>query len=77
VAVLDVQLPGMSGLVLLERLRALQAGLPAVFMSGHRESDAGIAAARSQPGVAYVGKPVDIEELTRTLVRLGVPAARR
>jgi PAS domain S-box-containing protein len=74
VAVLDVQMPGMSGLVLLERLRALYAGLPAVIMTGHLERDAGIAAARSQGGVAYVGKPVHLDELTRTLQRLHASA---
>jgi PAS domain S-box-containing protein len=77
VAVLDVQMPGMSGLVLLEHLRALHAGLPVVIMTGHLERDAGIVAARARGGVAYVGKPVDVEELTRTLVRVCAPPPDR
>jgi len=70
VVVLDVEMPGMSGLTLLERLRGKDPGLPAVIMSGHMEAHAGIAEARERGGVAYVGKPVDVDELMRTLGRL-------
>lgn len=70
VAVIDVQMPGMSGLTLLSRLREHDPGLQAVIMSGHLADHAGIAEARASGGVAYVGKPVDLDELLRTLGRL-------
>ncbi|HMK72110.1 MAG TPA: PAS domain S-box protein [Myxococcaceae bacterium] len=70
VAVLDVQMPGMSGLALLERLREMHPGLQAVIMSGYMAHHAGIAEVRETTGAAYVGKPVDVDELMRTLDRL-------
>jgi two-component system, NtrC family, nitrogen regulation response regulator GlnG len=62
--------PGISGLTLLERLRERYPALPAVIMSGHMERHAGIADARQSIGAAYVGKPVDVDELLRTIDRL-------
>jgi PAS domain S-box-containing protein len=70
VAVLDVQLPGMDGLALLQRLRERHPGLPAVIMSGYMAHHAGIAKARTSLGAAYIGKPVDPDELVRTLARI-------
>jgi two-component system, NarL family, sensor histidine kinase EvgS len=70
VAVLDVQMPGMSGLALLERLREMHPGLRAVIMSGYMAHHAGIAEVRETTGAAYLGKPVDVDELMRTLERL-------
>ena len=69
-AVLDVQMPGMSGLTLLGRLRERHPGLPAVIMSGHMEHHASIAEARRNGDVSYVGKPVNVDELLSTIDRL-------
>jgi CheY-like chemotaxis protein len=70
VAVIDVEMPGMSGLSLLTRLRERQPDLPAVIMSGYTAHHPAIAQAREANGAAYVGKPVDIDELIHTLGRL-------
>ena len=70
VAVVDVQMPGMGGLELLARLREMHPGLRAVIMSGYMPHHAGIAEVRETTGAAYVGKPVDVDELVRTLERL-------
>jgi PAS domain S-box-containing protein len=72
VAVLDVQMPGMDGLMVLERLRQKDPGLPAVIMTGHLEIHAGIAEARARGGVTYVGKPVNVDELLRAIERVCV-----
>lgn len=69
VVVVDLQMPGMSGLELLDRLRARYPDLPAVIMTGHTAEHAGVAAARAS-GVAYVEKPVDVDALLRTLDRV-------
>ncbi len=68
--VLDVEMPGMSGLTLLSRLRELYPGVPAVFMTGYLRHHAGIAEARKATGAAYVGKPVDVDELLKVLARI-------
>lgn len=74
VAVIDMQMPGMTGLTLMARLRERNPDLPVVIMSGHMETHAEIAAARDRGGVAYVVKPVDIDELLATIGRLTRPA---
>jgi PAS domain S-box-containing protein len=72
VAVLDLQMPGMTGAMLLEQLRRHDPELPAVIMSGHLADHTGIVQARASGGVAYVGKPIDVDELLRTLGALAV-----
>jgi len=68
--VLDVEMPGMSGLTLLMTLRERYPGVPAVFMTGYLRHHAGIAEARKATGAAYVGKPVDVDELLKVLARI-------
>jgi signal transduction histidine kinase/ActR/RegA family two-component response regulator len=70
VVVLDVEMPDVSGLVLLQQLRDLHRGVPAVLMTGFQAQHAGIAEARKATGAAYVGKPVDVDELLRVVGRL-------
>ena len=70
VVVLDVEMPGMSGVAMLERLRGRFPGLPAIIMSGYTAADSGIADARASTGAAFIGKPVDFDELLGTLGRL-------
>lgn len=67
VAVLDVQMPGMSGLELLRRLRVQHPGLPAIIMTGYMAQHPDIVELRSTTGAAFVSKPVDPDELLRTL----------
>jgi DNA-binding response OmpR family regulator len=61
VAVLDVKMPGMSGLELQERLEKIRPGMRYVFLSGHgshQDFREGSAKASS-----YLMKPVNIDEL--------------
>ena len=68
--VLDVEMPYMNGLSLLQQLRAWYPDIPAVFMTGYLMHHAGIAQAREATGAAYIGKPVDVDELIQVLARL-------
>ena len=63
IAVLDVKMPGMSGLELAREIRKLKPGLAIIFLTGHgsqADFDEGI----SQAGAEYyLAKPIDIEVL--------------
>ena len=63
VAVLDVKMPGMSGLELGREIRAIRPGLAIIFLTGHgsqADFDEGISQAGEE---YYLAKPVDIEVL--------------
>jgi FixJ family two-component response regulator len=63
----DIRMPGMSGLDLLEELARRRASLPAIVMSGH--VDAG---ALLRPGIEIVGvleKPFSLDALRQLLAR--------
>ena len=65
-AILDVQMPGMVGPAALAALRAIDPGLPCVFLSGHTGTYS--AADLLGRGVAAVlGKPVPLDLLNDTL----------
>ena len=70
--VLDVEMPGMGGLLLLERIRERFPNTPAVIMTGYLSHHAGIAEARVSTGAAYISKPVNVDELIRTLGQIVV-----
>jgi PAS domain S-box-containing protein len=71
--VLDMEMPGMSGLALLRRLRDRFPLLPAVIVSGDAPGHERIEAALDLPGVAYLAKPLDLDLLLATLGRLVRP----
>ncbi len=61
-AVLDLRLPGLTGLDVLERLAAAGVHLPTVIVSGHDQP--GVAELALAAGaVAYLRKPLDQESL--------------
>jgi FixJ family two-component response regulator len=78
--VLDLQLPGPSGLELQERLISLENDLPVVFVSGHGDVPK-TAHAMKAGAVDFLAKPVDVETLLdavrRALVRDGENRAAR
>ncbi len=63
-AIVDLTMPGMSGLDTLERLRSLAPELPAVIVSGYSESD--FVSPRSGR-TGFLHKPFTAEELLRAL----------
>lgn len=75
VAVLDVVMPGMTGLELHTRLRAepAYATIPVIFLSARVQPE-DIAAGRSL-GAVYLTKPVVISALTSAIDRVLQPAS--
>jgi len=68
---LDIRLPGVSGLDLLDQMRALGLRAPVLVITGNRDS--AVAADALKSGVfAYVPKPVDLLHLDH-LVALALP----
>jgi CheY-like chemotaxis protein len=66
VVLLDLQMPGMSGLDVLRRLRMVRPDVPVVVVSG--QSDGEIARATLKRGaVDYIRKPAQPDHLLRTV----------
>lgn len=61
---LDVRMPGMSGLELHERLRALYSTLPIIFITGHGDVPMAVAALK-KGAVDFIEKPFNDTELLR------------
>ena len=59
---LDVMLPGMSGLVILRRIQEMKPGLPVVLLTGDTSSKDGIEGMK-QGARACLNKPVELQEL--------------
>jgi FixJ family two-component response regulator len=68
--IVDVDLPGASGLELVERLDLARHPLPVVLLSGRAETDASFAAEAKRVGaVAALKKPVDADALVAVIAR--------
>jgi FixJ family two-component response regulator len=61
--ILDVRLPGMSGIELLDYLRTRRSGIPVIFITAHGSDDGARSAASSDWTVAYLIKPFSADEL--------------
>ncbi len=74
---LDVRLPGMSGLEALPKLRELAPQLPVLLITAYGDLRQAVAAVKSG-AVDYLVKPVDLNELEAVLVdTLGNPQAEK
>lgn len=62
IVVLDVMLPGMHGIEVLQRMRAIQTDLPVILLTGQAGAKDGIEGMK-QGALAYLSKPVDLNEL--------------
>lgn len=61
--ILDVCLPGMSGIELHHHLLASKGNVPVIFITAHASDDRARLEARSDWTVAYLTKPFDEDEL--------------
>jgi two-component system nitrogen regulation response regulator GlnG len=66
---MDVRLPGMSGLETLDRVRAKHSGLPIVIMTAFGELDIAVHVMR-HPGVDYLAKPFDVDQVAGVVKRM-------
>lgn len=69
VLVLDVKMPGMSGLETMEEIQKIKPESKIIFLTGHgsrRDRDAGLEAGAS----SYLMKPVDIEVLIEEITKV-------
>jgi LmbE family N-acetylglucosaminyl deacetylase/CheY-like chemotaxis protein len=69
VVVTDIEMPGMTGLTLMEQIRAVQPDLPIVVMTAHISVDYAVAALRAQAD-EFLTKPVGAIELVAVVTRL-------
>jgi serine phosphatase RsbU (regulator of sigma subunit)/FixJ family two-component response regulator/anti-sigma regulatory factor (Ser/Thr protein kinase) len=77
VVVTDIKMPGVDGLALLARIRALRPDTPALVITGHGEHDLAIQSLRGG-AFDYVLKPIDREYFIASLQRaVQVRALRR
>lgn len=64
--ILDLQLPGLSGLDLQERMAEVGLAIPIVFLTGHGDIPASVQAMKAG-AVEFLTKPLDEEKLFRAI----------
>jgi two-component system nitrogen regulation response regulator GlnG len=67
-AILDIDLPDMSGLELYRKIRDVDAKIPVIFMTGHGTAETAIEA-MSLGAYEYLLKPLDLDQLTDLVTR--------
>ena len=73
--VLDLQLPGLSGLDLQKRMAEVALQIPIVFLTGHGDIPASVQAMKAG-AIEFLTKPVDEEDLLRA-IREAIECDRR
>lgn len=68
VIVSDIKMPGMDGLILLEKIRELQPDTPTLLITGHGEHDLAVQALRVG-AYDFIQKPIDRDYLVAALQR--------
>ncbi len=72
-AVVDVKMPGMDGLQLLQRLRTAHPGMPVVLLTGHASVELGMQG-MEMGAFEYLLKPVGLEDLLDVVRRAAAAA---
>jgi len=66
VVVLDLMMPGLSGMEVLERIKAIDTKIPVILLTGHGATKDGVTGMRLG-AFDYLMKPLDIEELIKKM----------
>ena len=66
VVVLDLKMPGLDGIGVLQEIRRLSATLPVLILTGHGSLDSALSGIRLEI-VDFLQKPVDVDELAERL----------
>jgi DNA-binding response OmpR family regulator len=66
VVLLDLKMPGLSGIETLKKIRALAPALPVIILTGHGSYDDALAGIRLDI-VDFLQKPMNVEELARKI----------
>ena len=64
---LDVRLPDMDGLLVLENMAQLHPGLPIIILTGITDLDSVIGPLEQQGAFAYLRKPINQSEIKKTI----------
>ncbi|MCP4111483.1 MAG: response regulator [Desulfobacteraceae bacterium] len=68
IALIDLILPDMPGMILLEKIKELSPGTEAIIVTGHASLDTAVQAIHDRV-FSYVSKPVDIDHLEVVITR--------
>jgi len=72
---LDLSLPGMSGLECLEKIKKVHRSIPVVIVTGYAELSSAVKAMRLG-SKDYIEKPVDLESLNRVINSIILPVSK-
>jgi FixJ family two-component response regulator len=67
--ILDLRMPGMSGLGLLQSLSAAGSGVPIVILTGHTDGDARVRCLQAG-AIAFLHKPLDTGAVLHTVMTI-------
>ena len=73
VVITDIEMPGMTGLDLMTRIREVRPGIPVIVMTAHASLDYALTALRSQAD-EFLQKPVSSSDLIAHVTRLAEAA---
>lgn len=74
IVVLDLKMPGMSGIETLQKIRKIEAALPVIILTGHGDFESAVAGIKLRI-VDFLQKPVDVDQLgvrIRALLEKGI-----
>jgi len=69
IVVLDLKMPGMSGIETLQHIREIEASLPVIILTGHGDYEAAMASIKLKV-VDFIQKPVDVDRLSQRIRNL-------
>jgi len=66
IILLDLKMPGMSGIETLQRIRRIEPLLPVIILTGHGDFDSAMAGIKLEV-IDFIQKPVDVDQLSNRI----------